>query len=400
MSSSSLIKGNTPTTCMLCFVLINTFYVFGSCFRTLAVILDSDFSTQCLSKWNKRWLGTTKPLTQPNLAILIHPASRQCWSHQCIWLAHPSGVWLPFKCWLDCETQNYTFCAVRNHSKLKRLDKQKRKTSNLQQLAKQGSCRWLPGHQCDDAGDEDDAGVDGSGDGVLHHPVRVGWVVKGEENGIGDDAEHPEDDEADHQHKPLQPHLTTSTMQLITGGKGGRLEDEAWGRRQRGRKLSSGKLLPGSLSGKNLSRQISLRKNLSRNWKSFSLGSLCLERICLGAVHVERIYSRKCYLKSFLSRKLVWKNVSRKLQSGKNLSRKILSGRNWFWENSIWKVFIPGTYRKDCPGIFHLERTYSGKFHLEGHYSRKLLCQTKLSWKISSGKDCPRSFSLERIILS
>lgn len=69
--------------------------------------------------------------------------------------------------------------------------------------------------------------MDGSGDGVLHHPVGVGWVVKGEENGIGDDAEHPEDDEADHQHKPLQPHLTTSTMQLITGGKGGRLEDEA-----------------------------------------------------------------------------------------------------------------------------------------------------------------------------
>ena len=115
--------------------------------------------------------------------------------------------------------------------------KHRQKHKSLRQLAKQGSCRWLPGHQCDDAGDEDDAGVDGSGDGVLHHPVGVGWVVKGEENGIGDDAEHPEDDEADHQHKPLQPHLTTSTMQLITGGREG-----GWKMRPEGEGREAGSL--------------------------------------------------------------------------------------------------------------------------------------------------------------
>lgn len=80
----------------------------------------------------------------------------------------------------------------------------------------------LPGHQCNEAGDEDDAGVDGVGDGVLHHPVRVGWMVKGEENCIGDDAEHPEDDKADHQHKPLQPHLMTTTTQQWRPGKEGK----------------------------------------------------------------------------------------------------------------------------------------------------------------------------------
>ena len=49
----SLIKGITPKILMLCFVLINSlfgkFSVFGSCFRTLAVILVSDFC----SKQNK-----------------------------------------------------------------------------------------------------------------------------------------------------------------------------------------------------------------------------------------------------------------------------------------------------------------------------------------------------------
>ena len=54
----SLIKGITPKIRMLSFVLrafFWTFHVFGSCFRTLAVILVSDC---CQKKWsrNKEWL--------------------------------------------------------------------------------------------------------------------------------------------------------------------------------------------------------------------------------------------------------------------------------------------------------------------------------------------------------
>ena len=46
--SFSLIMGITPKICMVCFILINKcsfepFYVFGSCFRMLAVVLVSDF---------------------------------------------------------------------------------------------------------------------------------------------------------------------------------------------------------------------------------------------------------------------------------------------------------------------------------------------------------------------
>ena len=45
--SCSLIKEITPKIRMLCFVLINcvllNFFMFGSCFRTIAVILISEF---------------------------------------------------------------------------------------------------------------------------------------------------------------------------------------------------------------------------------------------------------------------------------------------------------------------------------------------------------------------
>ena len=57
VSFRSFLKGITLKICMLCFVLINnifqTFYVFVSCFRMLAVILVSDFSIQLqLCSWS------------------------------------------------------------------------------------------------------------------------------------------------------------------------------------------------------------------------------------------------------------------------------------------------------------------------------------------------------------
>lgn len=41
-------------------------------------------------------------------------------------------------------------------------------------------------------------------------------MVKSEENGIRDHAEHPENDETDYQYKPLQPHLPKTDMHKMS----------------------------------------------------------------------------------------------------------------------------------------------------------------------------------------
>ena len=57
---NSLIKGITLKIRMLCFVItnsviLNLVYVFGSCFRTVAVILVSDFSSQYVGCSKQKW---------------------------------------------------------------------------------------------------------------------------------------------------------------------------------------------------------------------------------------------------------------------------------------------------------------------------------------------------------
>lgn len=42
-------------------------------------------------------------------------------------------------------------------------------------------------------------------EGVLHHPVRVGWVIKGEPDSMTDDGKEPEKHKAKDHGQPLWP---------------------------------------------------------------------------------------------------------------------------------------------------------------------------------------------------
>lgn len=58
------------------------------------------------------------------------------------------------------------------------------------------------GEDCDDDHGDD---MDRFDEGVLHHPVRVGWVIKGEPDSMTDDGKEPEKHKAQDHSQPLWP---------------------------------------------------------------------------------------------------------------------------------------------------------------------------------------------------
>lgn len=65
----------------------------------------------------------------------------------------------------------------------------------------------LPRKKSSNTGENNHTGVDWIGNSHFHYPVWIGRMVKCEEEGIRNNAKHPEDDKADYKTKPLQPYL-------------------------------------------------------------------------------------------------------------------------------------------------------------------------------------------------
>lgn len=66
---------------------------------------------------------------------------------------------------------------------------------------------FLPGQQGEDCDDDNGDDMNWFDEGVLHHPVRVGWVIKGEPDSMTDDGKEPEKHKAKDHGQPLWPNL-------------------------------------------------------------------------------------------------------------------------------------------------------------------------------------------------